>query len=69
MSKEVEVEIKIDSKGKVHILPKGTIGNECLELLKFFDKIDGIKNISITMNQDYMLDIKNKNIRLNNFSK
>lgn len=69
MSKEVEVEIKIDSKGKVHILPKGTIGNECLELLKFFDKINGIKNIELTMNSDFNKTLAIENIKSTNINK
>jgi hypothetical protein len=42
MSKEVELIIEIDKQGNVVVTPKGTQGKECLDLMKFLDKIDGI---------------------------
>ena len=41
MSKEVELIIEIDKQGNVVVTPKGTQGKECLDLMKFLDKIQG----------------------------
>ena len=41
MAKEVELNIKIGKDGKVVVEPKGTSGKECLDLMKFLDKIPG----------------------------
>jgi acetyl-CoA C-acetyltransferase len=43
MAKEVELNIHIDKNGKVVVEPKGTSGKECLDLMKFLDKIPGLK--------------------------
>ena len=52
MAKEIELEIKIDRNGKINAVPKGTVGTECLDLLKFLDKINGAKNIITEFNED-----------------
>ena len=52
MSKEVELEIKISSTGKVEVVPKGTAGKECLDLMKFLDKIPGFTVKETTLNED-----------------
>ncbi len=52
MSKEVELEIKISSNGKVEVVPKGTSGKECLDLMKFLDKIPGFTVKETTPNED-----------------
>ena len=65
MSKEVELEIKIDKFGKIYVLSKGTIGNECLDLMKFLDKIDGFKNISTKTNEDFHTTNLNDKIQIN----
>lgn len=52
MSKEVELNITIDKDGKVVVNPKGTQGKECLELMKFLDKIPGLNVVSTVPNQD-----------------
>ena len=52
MAKEVELEIRIDKNGKINVTPRGTFGSECLELMKFLDKIDGAKNITTEHNDD-----------------
>ena len=52
MSKEVELIIEIDKQGNVVITPKGTQGKECLDLMKFLDKIDGIEVKETTANED-----------------
>jgi len=52
MSKEVELIIEIDKQGNVVVTPKGTQGKECLDLMKFLDKIDGIEVKETTANED-----------------
>ena len=52
MSKEVELEITISKTGKVEIVPKGTSGTECLDLMKFLDKIPGFNVKETTPNDD-----------------
>ena len=52
MAKEVELEIKIDKNGKINAVPKGTEGVECLDLMKFLDKLNGGKNIITEFNED-----------------
>ncbi len=56
MSKEVELNIKIDKNGKVTVEPKGTEGKECLDLMKFLDKIQGINVVETKPNKD--MDVK-----------
>ena len=58
MSKEVELEIKISSTGKVEVVPKGTTGKECLDLMKFLDKIPGFSVKDTTPNKDMKDDYK-----------
>ena len=57
MSKEVELEIKISSTGKVEVMPKGTSGKECLDLMKFLDKIPGFTVKETTPNDDMKRNI------------
>ncbi len=52
MSKEVELIIEIDKQGNVVVTPKGTQGKECLDLMKFLDKIDGIEVKETVANED-----------------
>lgn len=52
MSKEIELNIVISKDGKVTITPKGTQGKECLEILKFLDKIEGFKVTETVDNED-----------------
>ncbi len=60
MSKEIELNIVISKEGKVTVTPKGTVGNECLEILKFLDKIEGfevketvkMEDMKLNKNQD-----------------
>ncbi len=59
MSKEVELIIEIDKQGNVVVTPKGTQGKECLDLMKFLDKIDGIELKETTANED----MEKKNIK------
>ena len=40
--KKVELIFEIDKSGKILVTPKGTQGKECLELMAFLDKIEGI---------------------------
>lgn len=57
MSKEVELIIEIDKQGNIVVTPKGTQGKECLDLMKFLDKIDGIEVKETIANED--MDKKN----------
>ena len=52
MSKEVELIIEIDKQGNVLVTPKGTQGKECLDLMKFLDKIQGIEVKETVANED-----------------
>lgn len=60
MSKEIELNIVISKEGKVTVTPKGTVGNECLDILKFLDKIEGfevketvkLEDMKLNKNQD-----------------
>lgn len=61
MSKEVELEIKISATGKVEVVPKGTSGKECLDLMKFLDKIPGFTVKETTPNDDMK---RNENVEI-----
>jgi glutaredoxin 2 len=52
MSKEIELEITVGKDGKIIVTPNGTQGSECLDVMKFLDKINGMKVLSTTPNQD-----------------
>lgn len=52
MSKEVELIIEIDKQGNVVVTPKGTQGKECLDLMKFLDKIQGFEVKETIANED-----------------
>ena len=52
MAKEVELNIKIGKDGKITVEPKGTSGKECLDLMKFLDKIPGFTVKETTPNED-----------------
>ena len=61
MSKEVELEIKISATGKVEVVPKGTSGKECLDLMKFLEKIPGFTVKETTPNDDMK---RNENVEI-----
>jgi hypothetical protein len=52
MPKEIELNIEIDEKGNVKVTPKGTVGKECLDILKFLDKLDGVEVEETVANED-----------------
>ena len=52
MSKEIELNIEIDEKGNVKVTPKGTVGRECLDILKFLDKLEGVEVEETVANED-----------------
>ena len=52
MAKEIELHIEIDKKGNVVVTPKGTQGKECLDILKFLDKLEGIEVKETVANED-----------------
>jgi hypothetical protein len=63
MSKEIELNIEIDEKGNVKVTPKGTVGKECLDILKFLDKLEGVEVEETVANED-MNKIKVSNINI-----
>jgi acylphosphatase len=52
MSKEVELKITIKKDGTVEVVPSGTVGKECLDLMKFLDKVPGLNVTSTKENDD-----------------
>lgn len=52
MSKKVELTIEVDKEGNIKVTPKGTVGTECLDLMKFLDKIEGITVVELIPNED-----------------
>lgn len=52
MPKEIELNIEIDEKGSVKVTPKGTVGKECLDILKFLDKLEGVEVKETVANED-----------------
>jgi hypothetical protein len=64
MSKEIELNIEIDEKGNVKVTPKGTVGKECLDILKFLDKLEGVEVKETVANEDMnKTKISNLNIQ------
>jgi hypothetical protein len=64
MSKEIELNIEIDEKGNVKVTPKGTVGKECLDILKFLDKLEGVEVEETVANEDMnKTKISNSNIQ------
>ena len=64
MSKEIELNIEIDEKGNVKVTPKGTVGKECLDILKFLDKLEGVEIKETVANEDMnKTKISNLNIQ------
>ena len=64
MSKEIELNIEIDEKGNVKVTPKGTVGKECLDILKFLDKLEGVEVKETVANEDMTkTKISNLNIQ------
>ena len=59
MSKEIELNIEISKNGKVTVTPKGTAGKECLEIMKFFDKIAGFEVSETKANEDMKKESNN----------
>ena len=52
MTKEIELKIESDEKGNVKVTPKGTVGKECLDILKFLDKLEGVEVKETVANED-----------------
>lgn len=52
MPKEIELNIEIDERGNVKVTPKGTVGKECLDILKFLDKLEGVEIQETVANED-----------------
>ncbi len=60
MSKNVVLNIEIDENGKVHSTPEGTVGEECLNLMAFLEKIPGFSIEETVPNED----MKKKNVQI-----
>jgi len=58
MSKKVELIIEIGADGKITVTPKGTVGKECLDLMSFLDKIEGLNVLETTHNEDMNKKVK-----------
>ncbi|MBS1722277.1 MAG: hypothetical protein JSS66_04635 [Armatimonadetes bacterium] len=43
MAKEVSLNARIDSSGKLLVKPEGTQGEECIDLMAFLENIPGLK--------------------------
>ena len=52
MAKEIELHIEIDKQGNVVVTPKGTQGKECLDIMKFLDKLEGVEVKETVANED-----------------
>lgn len=52
MSKRIELIIEVDKQGNIKVVPKGTVGTECLDLMKFLDKIEGVTVVDVVPNDD-----------------
>ena len=63
MSKEIELNIEISKNGKVTVTPKGTAGKECLEIMKFLDKIAGFEVSETKANEDMKKESNNLSIQ------
>lgn len=50
--KEVDLEITILENGEMKIVPKGTAGKECLDIMAFLDKIPELTVKETTPNKD-----------------
>lgn len=50
--KEVDLEITILENGEMKIVPKGTAGKECLDIMAFLDKVPGLNVKETTPNKD-----------------
>lgn len=66
MAKEVQLNIKISKDGKITVVPKGTSGKECLDIMKFLDKIEGFEVKETTPNEDMKnQNFQNKDLNIN----
>ncbi len=62
MSKKVELIFEIDETGKIFVTPKGTKGRECIDLMAFLDKIDGLNVVETVLTEDIKASkVSNKN--------
>ncbi len=52
MPKEIELNIEMDEKGNVKVTPKGTVGKEGVDILKFLDKLEGVEVKETVANED-----------------
>lgn len=52
MAKEIELNIRIDERGQIHVEPQGTQGAECLDVMAFLDRVKGLTVLETTPNDD-----------------
>jgi hypothetical protein len=45
MAKEISLNVRIDTKGRLHVKPDGTEGDECVDLMDFIKSIPGLSII------------------------
>lgn len=64
MSKEVNLKISIDKNGKVIVTPENTEGAECLDLMKFLDKIPGVTTETTPIKHDEIKPLNTSNQHL-----
>ena len=51
--KRVELVFEINPDGTILVSPKGTQGSECLSLMEFLDKIDGLTVVKTEKTEDF----------------
>jgi hypothetical protein len=52
MAKQVQMIVEIDENGELHVEAEGTTGNECVDLLKFLDYIQGFEVVESRRTDD-----------------
>jgi predicted homoserine dehydrogenase-like protein len=65
MSKQVQINVKIDQDGVIHAMPDGTEGTECVDLMGFLDKIEGFTTVETIKTKDF----KTKKVQINSVQK
>lgn len=53
MAKQVQMIVEIDENGELHVEADGTVGNECVDLLKFLEFIQGLEVVESGHTDDF----------------